>query len=159
MPPLSSAELADKLSGVAHRLRRASAQSLDPLGLTPAQERALRLVARSPEPARMGELAARMGIVPRSATGLISALEQAQLVERTIDRDNRRSILVALTDRGRSVQQAMADARAQAGEALFSRLTESERVRLGALLDKVAATAAADVRPADRSAGPAQLPT
>jgi DNA-binding MarR family transcriptional regulator len=138
MPSITTAELVERLMRSAHRLRRSSMRSLAPLGLTPAQERMLRLVSRGEGPWRMGELAARMGIVPRSATSLVDALEQAGLVVRAIDPDNRRAVLVTLTDQGRAVQRAMAEARADAGEDLFAQLDDRERVLLAELLDKVA---------------------
>ncbi|MET3808076.1 DNA-binding MarR family transcriptional regulator [Nakamurella sp. UYEF19] len=135
---VSNAELVERLMRSAHRLRRSSMKTLAPLGLTPAQERMLRLVSRGDAPWRMGELAARMGIVPRSATSLVDALEQTGLVLRAIDPDNRRSILVTLTDRGKDVQREMSQARAEAGEQLFAQLDDSERALLAELLDKVA---------------------
>ncbi len=137
-PAITTAELVERLMRSAHRLRRASVKALAPLGLTPAQERMLRLVSRGESPWRMGELASRMGIVPRSATGLVDALERAGLVERAIDPENRRSILVRLTEHGLAVQREMADARAAAGEHLFAQLDDSERWVLAELLDKVA---------------------
>src|SRR3954447_21591570 len=103
MPSITTPELVERLMRSAHRLRRASMKSLAPLGLTPAQERMLRLVSRGEGPWRMGELAARMGIVPRSATSLVDALEQAGLVQRDVDPHNRRAVLVSLTGHGRSV--------------------------------------------------------
>lgn len=142
---VSNAELAERLMRSAHRLRRASVESLAPLGLTPAQERMLRLVARPDKrsdvggsPWRMGELASRMGIVPRSATSLVDALQRAGLVERAIDPDNRRSILVRLTEQGQDLQREMSAARAEAGERLFTGLDADERQLLAGLLDKVA---------------------
>jgi DNA-binding MarR family transcriptional regulator len=138
MVSITTAELVERLMRSAHRLRRASLKSLVPLGLTPAQQRMLRLVAREDGPARMGELAARMGIVPRSATSLVGALENQGLVNRAIDPDNRRSILVTLTERGEELQREMAEARTEAGEHLFGQLTDAERVTLAQLLDKVA---------------------
>jgi DNA-binding MarR family transcriptional regulator len=67
-------QLADLLHRLTKRLRRAQAEQLAPLGLTPAQERALRMIAREDEPPRMTELADRLGIVPRSLTPVIDAL-------------------------------------------------------------------------------------
>lgn len=137
-PPITTSELVERLMRSAHRLRRASVKTLAPLGLTPAQERMLRLVSRGDSPWRMGELASRMGIVPRSATSLVDALELAELVERAIDPENRRSILVRLTAHGLDVQREMSAARAEAGEFLFAQLDDSERAILAELLDKVA---------------------
>ena len=136
--PMPTSELVERLMRAAHRLRRASAHSLAPLGLTPAQERMLRAVSRGGDPWRMGELADKMGIVPRSATSVVDALEGAGLVARAIDPENRRSILVTLTERGRDVLADMALARTEAGETLFAELEEDEREQLARLLDKVA---------------------
>lgn len=133
----TSAELTEKVLAVAHLIRRISMKSLAPLGLTPAQSRTLRLVAGAGGPVRMGEIAARMGIVPRSATSLVAALEESELVERAIDPDNRRAILVRLTDRGREVFHEISAARVAAGDELFGTLTETEREQLAALLGRV----------------------
>ena len=64
-------QLADLLHRLTRRLRRAQAERLAPLGLTPAQERALRMITRSEEPPRMAELADHLGIVPRSVTTVV----------------------------------------------------------------------------------------
>ena len=82
----------------------------------------------------MGELASTLGVVPRSATGLVDALEEAGMVARTIDPANRRSVLVTTTQAGRDVQIAMARARAQAGDGLFGALDTRERRALADLL-------------------------
>ena len=104
-------QLADLLQRLTRRLRRAQADRLAPLGLTPAQERALRIITRSEEPLRMTELADHLGIVPRSVTTVIDALEQAGLVRREIDPHNRRAIRLHLTDRGLAVRDDMREAR------------------------------------------------
>jgi DNA-binding MarR family transcriptional regulator len=122
---------------VAHLIRRASMSTLAPFDLTPAQSRALRTISKAAAPIRMGELAATLGVVPRSATGLVDALESAGLVERTVDPDNRRSVLVRLTDRGLAVQQEMSQARTAAGAGIFASLTEAERRHLADLLARV----------------------
>lgn len=127
-------QLADLLHGLTKRLRRAQAQRLAPLGLTPAQERALRTIARSGEPPRMTELADRLGIVPRSLTTVIDALEEAGLVRREIDPRNRRAILLHLTDRGTAVRDDLREARRRAAEDLFAPLSARDRKTLAGLL-------------------------
>src|SRR6478735_5771183 len=136
-PDVSAAELTERVMRVAHLIRRTSMASLAPLSLTPAQSRALRTISKADPPIRMGELAATMGVVPRSATGLVDALQEAGLVERTVDPENRRSVLVTLTAAGRDMQRAMADARAAAGDGMFGRLTSGERRTLAELLGRV----------------------
>ena len=128
------AQLADLLHRLTRRLRRAQAERLAPLGLTPAQERALRMITRSEEPLRMAELADHLGIVPRSVTTVVDALEEAGLVRREIDPHNRRAIRLHLTDRGVAVRDEMRDARRRAAEDLFAPLPAEDRKALGELL-------------------------
>ena len=130
-------QLADLLQRLTKRLRRAQADRLAPLGLTPAQERALRMITRSPEPLRMTELADRLGIVPRSVTTVIDALEQAGLVRREIDPRNRRAIRLHLTDRGTAVRDDLREARRRAAEDLFAPLPDGDRKTLVELLTRL----------------------
>jgi len=130
-------QLADLVHGLTRRLRRSQAEALAPLGLTPAQERALRLISRSDEPPRMAEVADRLGIVPRSLTTVIDALEDAGLVRREIDPRNRRAILLRLTDRGAAVRDELREARRRAAEDLFAALSATDRELLGDLLARL----------------------
>jgi DNA-binding MarR family transcriptional regulator len=127
-------QLADLLQRLTKRLRHAQAERLAPLGLTPAQERALRMITRSAEPPRMTELADHLGIVPRSVTTVIDALEQAGLVRREVDPRNRRAIRLHLTDRGLAVRDGMREARRRAAEDLFAPLSATDRQALAKLL-------------------------
>lgn len=128
------AQLADLLHRTTRRFRQAQAQQLAPLGLTPAQERALRTLARSEEPLRMAELADQLRIVPRSLTTVIDALEEAGFVRREIDPRNRRAILLHLTERGMAVRDDLRQARRRAAEDLFAPLTTAQRETLAELL-------------------------
>ena len=128
------AQLADLLHRLTRRLRRAQAERLAPLGLTPAQERALRMMTRSEQPLRMTELADQLGIVPRSLTRVIDTLEEAGLVQREIDPRNRRATLLHLTERGQAVRDDMRQARRRAAEDLFAPLSEQDRKTLTTLL-------------------------
>ena len=128
------AQLADLLHRMTRRLRRAQAERLAPIGLTPAQERALRMITRSEEPPRMTELADHLGIAPRSVTTVVDALEEAGLVRREVDPQNRRAIRLHLTDRGMAVRDEMREARRRAAEDLFAPLTAEDRKALGDLL-------------------------
>ena len=138
---VSAAELTERVMRVAHVIRRSAMASLAPLDLTPAQSRALRTISKADSPIRMGELASTLGVVPRSATGLVDALQEAGLVERTVDPANRRSVLVTLTERGRDRQQAMSAARAAAGDGLFGALDPEQRRLLADLLGRIGPSA------------------
>jgi DNA-binding MarR family transcriptional regulator len=130
-------QLADLLHGLTRRLRRAQMDRLAPLGLTPAQERALRVIARGTEPLRMTELAQRLGIVPRSVTTVVDALEEAGLVRREPDPRNRRAILLRLTPAGDAVREQLRESRRQAAEDLFAPLSGADRKTLGDLLSRL----------------------
>lgn len=118
----------------AKRIRHTQMKDLAPLGLTPAQARALRTLSRADEPLRMSDLADRLGIVPRSATTVVDALESAGLATRTTDPANRRAILVALTNTGRTTLTLMSDARRKAAEDLFASLPPTRRETLREIL-------------------------
>ena len=130
-------QLADLLHRLMRRLRRSQAERLAPLGLTPAQERALRIISRSDEPLRMTELADRLGIVPRSLTTVVDALEEAGLVRREIDPSNRRAILLRLTGQGTAVRDELREARRRAAEDLFAPLPDDDRELLVNLLTRL----------------------
>jgi len=127
-------QLADQVFRLTRRLRHAQAEQLAPLGLTPAQERALRVITRSEEPPRMAEIADRLGIVPRSLTTVIDSLEAVGLVRREIDPRNRRAILLHLTEHGAAVRDDLREARRRAAEELFAPLSAGDRTTLGELL-------------------------
>jgi DNA-binding MarR family transcriptional regulator len=130
----TTGQLAELVLRAARRMRRSQTGRLAPLGLTPAQSRALRMISREDEPLRMVDLAERLGVVPRSVTTLVDALEAAGLVRRAPDPANRRSILIVLTDRGNDLRAELQRARRQAAEDLFAPLTEPQRATLRELL-------------------------
>lgn len=140
--PISPAELGDLVSALARQLRHRAARAYEPLGLTPGAARALRVISRYSSPdgegsgIRMGDLARRLAIVPRSATGAVAALEAAGLVERTTDPRNRRSVRATLTGRGQSVQRDLAAARAGAADELFGEFSPGQRGQLAALVNQ-----------------------
>ncbi|MFC9437553.1 MarR family winged helix-turn-helix transcriptional regulator [Nocardia sp. NPDC057030] len=133
MEPVDT-DLPELFLRAAKRIRRNQVGRLAPLGLTPAQARALRIIAHHDEPLRMTELAERLGIVPRSATTVVDALTAADLVTRAPDPANRRATLVTLTESGRATLARMAEARRAAAEELFATLTAEQRDTLRDLL-------------------------
>lgn len=127
-------ELSELVHSLGHRLRHGYRRALEPLGLSPGQGRALRVLADAAEPIRMGQLAEALRIVPRSVTPVVDALEEAGLVRREIDPANRRSTLLVLTEQGREVYGRVVEARGQAARALFSVLSADQQKELKALL-------------------------
>jgi DNA-binding MarR family transcriptional regulator len=130
-------ELAELLTKASWRLRRGGKRELAPLGLTFGQARALRVVARAPEPLRIGDLAARLEIVPRSATTTVDTLETAGLVKREVDPQDRRSVLLRATDEGLALIARMDLQRRASAAALFGPLSPAESDQLLGLLAKL----------------------
>jgi len=118
--------LAEALTHASWRLRRASVKELAPLGLTFAQSRVLRILARRDEPIRIGDLAARFEVAPRSATSMIDSLETLRLVERRADPTD----LVGLTADGLALMTRIGEVRRASAEALFGRLSPAQQSQL-----------------------------
>jgi DNA-binding MarR family transcriptional regulator len=89
-------ELRLSVGRLARRLRQ-----LEAGGLTPSQLSALATVDRL-GPLRLSELAAAEGISAPTTTKIVGHLEQAELVVRTTDADDRRCTLLTLTPAGRT---------------------------------------------------------
>jgi len=131
------AQLTELLAKASWRLRRSGKQELAVLGLTFGQARALRLVVHAPEPLRIGDLAARLEIVPRSATATVDALESAGLVARRADPQDRRSVLLEATGEGLALIERMDLQRRESATAMFGHLGDTEREDLLRLLSKL----------------------
>ncbi|MDX8153610.1 MarR family transcriptional regulator [Patulibacter brassicae] len=139
--PPSTGELIARISRWIHGRSR---DRLAPFGTTPAAARALVVLLRTGESQRMGDLAERLRIVPRSVTTLVDDLEREGLVERRPDPDDRRSTRVHLTDAGRERGAAMLRARHEAADDLVAVLDEADRDELHRLLSLLDAAAHAD---------------
>src|SRR5258708_2376520 len=133
----SVGSLGDLFLRQARRIRSAYSERLAPLGLTHAQARALDIIARCENPPRMVDLAERLHVVPRAATRLVDALEEADLVRRRIDQANRRSTLLELTEHGRATREVFGAARREAAESLFAPLSAEQRAALQTLLEQI----------------------
>lgn len=90
-------ELVDRLSRIAHTLQFAE-------GLNPAQWEALRYVARANRMScSPGALADFMGSTKGTVSQTLKALEAKGLVERNRKDDDRRAVMITLTDTGRAL--------------------------------------------------------
>ncbi len=130
--------LAEELLRVARLIRRETQQRIAPLGLSPHQARALRVIGEG-GPLRPSEVAGQLGIAARSATDSISGLVAAGYVERRTDPADGRAHLLVLSASGQDALAEVARARAQVATELFGRLDEAERAALAALLGTLAA--------------------
>ncbi len=131
-----AAALDELLMGTARALRRRWAERLAPSDLTPHDVRALRAIGTE-GPLRLGALAERLRIAPRSATDVVDRLTERDLVTRTPDPADRRAATVALTESGRDrLDDVSASRRLDAAE-FFGALTSAEQAQLARLLTKL----------------------
>lgn len=132
LDPDSAIELADLLTHAMRRLRRGTRDALAPLGLSVSQARVVRLLADGP--LRMAAIAERLGVVPRTATDMVDSVEAAGLVDRRVDPDDRRSVLVDLAPGGRVLIERLDAARLASARQVFDALSPTQRDDLLGLL-------------------------
>ena len=94
-----------------------------------------RLCSRGP--ARVSDLATWQGVDKSTMTAQVARLEQQGLVERRRDEDDRRVVLVAVTRRGRRVQERVRSAAKGVVEGLVDQWSPEERADLVRLLGKL----------------------
>lgn len=92
----------DLLMMAARMVRRRFAVALTQFEVTPAHARALRTL-NDADGLRLSALAEQLRIAPRSATDLVDALEQRDLVVRQPDPADRRATVVRLSPHGVSL--------------------------------------------------------
>jgi DNA-binding MarR family transcriptional regulator len=125
------------LDGIVRRQRRASREGFGE-SVTHGQFRVLRTLDNADQPLRLSELAARLGIVPRSATSVVDDLEAAGLLERQPDPNDRRATLVDLTPDGRQILTTLREKRRDVMATQLSRLTPTDQQTLIQLLQRLA---------------------
>ena len=128
--------IVDRISGLARRLQRSMDETLAEFGLDTAENKVLSILAQGGEPYRStpGRLAARMELSSGAMTNRLDRLEQAGLVQRLPDPDDRRSVVVELTDHGRKTYRRAVGAQAKKEALVTAALNEREKVQLNSLL-------------------------
>ncbi|MFT4262806.1 MAG: MarR family transcriptional regulator [Nocardioides sp.] len=129
---------ADLLGAAARALRHRYLALMAPYELTPGKARALRAIVQAPG-LRLSAVADQLGIVPRSATEVVDALEARGLVRRAPDADDRRAVVVAPTEEGIALHEQLNAARVAEADAYLSVLAEPDRAELGRLLARLLA--------------------
>ena len=136
-PEDAAEQIAGLLDGIVRRQRRASREGVGD-SVTHAQFRVLRTLDGAERPLRLSELAAQLGIVPRSATSVVDDLEAARLVARQPDPHDRRATLVSLTPDGAQILTTLRQKRRDVMESQLARLNPAEQSTLIALLERLA---------------------
>ncbi|MBM7563976.1 MarR family winged helix-turn-helix transcriptional regulator [Paenibacillus sacheonensis] len=93
---------------------------------------------------RMGDMAVRSGIAPRTVTQFADALEQERLLLRLPDPEDRRSTLLRLTDKALPLMDRARSAMKESAEQVLGHLEPDKREQFHALLLLLGAAPAAD---------------
>src|ERR1700760_3773491 len=132
MQTISTTDLAHRLRPVLTRLARRMRQAASG-DLSPTQSAALATIDCH-GPLTPSELATRERIQRPTATRVLARLEEAGLLERTVDPSDRRSSLVSATDAGRALLAAQRERKDAFLARRLDRLDPSEL----AVLDRAA---------------------
>jgi DNA-binding MarR family transcriptional regulator len=92
-------------------------------------------------PCRLGDLAAREGVVAPTMTRIVAVLEEGGLVRRTPDPQDGRAVLVAASDAGTALVQGESFARSSALRRRVTALPPADRAALDAALPVLEALA------------------
>lgn len=114
------------------------------------QGRVLSLLKLQPQMTQR-DMAYLLGMRGQSLGELLGKLERSEYITRTPAEQDRRLLIVQLTDKGKAAAEAM-EAQERAVQGPFGMLTEEERAQLMALLDKLIGALEDKLDPADARA-------
>lgn len=116
---------------------RAHAEELSPVGLSVSQFNVLTVLHRSGRPLSMGEISETVSVRPANLTGVVDGLTDKSLVARSINPNDRRSFLVAITEEGERFLADFLPGHWPFLRELFDGLSIGERLQLLDLLDSL----------------------
>ena len=102
--------------------------------LSPAARQALATLDGHGAALSPSEVADRLLLTPASITSLLDTLERRGLVTRTPDPEDRRRVLVEITEAGRAVVDQVVPEAVALQTAVMSRISETDRARLVRIL-------------------------
>jgi DNA-binding MarR family transcriptional regulator len=141
LPPmdLEVEGIVDRIGGLHRRLNREMDETLKNFDLNKGEWKVLGALWRVGEPHRVspGELAKVEELSSGAMTNRLDQLEEAGLVRRLPDPDDRRAIQVELTEKGRETWETAVAAQAEKEAAFASALNEREKEQLTRLLRKL----------------------
>jgi DNA-binding MarR family transcriptional regulator len=132
-----TAELFNVVGRFRRQLRRSAGRGFDAAGLTQSQAEMLRLVGRQPG-ISVREAAAELGLVPNTASTLVSKLATDGLLIRTVDADDRRVGRLGLTEPAQRIADETRAARRAVLSAVLDELDTSQLERLANGLEVLA---------------------
>jgi len=131
--------IVDRIGGLDRRFKRAMDETLGEFNLDYAEYKLLGLLSREGEVYRSspGRLARLMELSSGAMTNRLDRLEEAGLLRRLPDPDDRRGILVELTTEGKRVYEEAIGVQGRKEAFFASALNKTEQKQLNALLRRI----------------------
>ena len=131
--------LVDRIGGLSRRFHRALDETLAEFGLDYAEWKLLGILSREGDTYRSSpsKLARLMELSSGAMTNRLDRLEQAGLVRRLPDPNDRRGVQVELTDQGKQLYEDAIGVQGRKEAFFAAALTKSEQKQLNGLLRKL----------------------
>jgi len=97
-------EIIESVTDINRAIYRIVKTDADRAGITVVQIKALYMISLSPD-IGLGDLAEKLKLTNSTVSGVIDRLVHHGMVDRSVPPENRRSILIHLTDKGREIVQ------------------------------------------------------
>jgi DNA-binding MarR family transcriptional regulator len=129
----------DRIGGINRRINRMLDETLAEVGLDASEYKVLSHLSQAGPPFRStpGRLAKRMDLSSGAMTNRLDRLEEAGLLRRLPDPDDRRSVVVELTDHGVETIEKTIGVQAQKEALMAAALSPREQKQLNGLLRKL----------------------
>ena len=128
--------MVDRIHGLSRRFKKALDETISEHGLTHSDWDLLGALLRK-QPRSAGQLAKIAELSSGAMTNRLDRLEEAGLIRRLPDPDDRRGVLAELTAKGRRAYNAAASAGAADEAFIASALSKSEQKELNTLLRRL----------------------
>jgi DNA-binding MarR family transcriptional regulator len=129
--------IVDRIGGLSRRIKRTAEQTIAEFGLSYGEWHVLGMLHNQGPRLSPGALTKRLELSSGAMTNRLDGLEQAGLVRRLPDPDDRRALLVELTDEGRRLYRESVAAQAAKESIVAEALSPDEQRQLNALLRRV----------------------
>jgi DNA-binding MarR family transcriptional regulator len=131
--------IVDRINGLRRRFNRMLNETLDGFGLTEGEWKALTHLQLDGPPHRKspGQLSKWAELSSGAMTNRLDRLEEAGLVRRVPDPDDRRGVLVELTEAGKAAWEQSVSAQAEKESLIAAALSVEEKQELNALLRRL----------------------
>ena len=136
---LATEAIVSRIMGLNRRIKRMMEETLTEWGLSYGEWHLIGALRKAGPPYRRspGQLAQRLELSSGAMTNRLDRLEQAGLVRRLPDPDDRRGVLVELTDAGRTAWEQSVSAQAEKESLVAAALSAKEKEQMNALLRRL----------------------